>query len=469
LNLSGQRVAEQIVSKRHNWPRQPTTFIGRAAELSQVRTRLLDPACCLLTVLGPGGIGKTRLAVQAAGDLPAHFEQGVYFVPLQGVASGEFLVLAIAEAVNFTLSGSQPPLTQVLNYLGNKTMLLVLDNFEQLIGQDGRMILLEILAAVPTIKLLVTSREALNLQEEWLFTLQGLPVPDSTQPRPIDADGAVALFTARAQQVRPDFSAADEAAEVLRICRLIEGVPLAVELAASWTKTLNCGAIADEIARSLDFLVTRLHNLPDRHRSMAAVFDYSWQRLSETEQQVFQRLSVFRGGFRRDAAVQVAGASLGDLAALVDKSLLRREVDDRYQLHELLRQYAEAQLAAQPEAMHRTRQAHCAYYAEFLSQRSDAIESGDQRSTVAEITAELDNVRAAWQWAIEQVQVSAIQKLTHTFTVFCHYQSHYLEAANTFEQVRACLANPNSRPANNPGPGRSIGPVGLVSNPPGRI
>ncbi|MCB0170384.1 MAG: tetratricopeptide repeat protein, partial [Anaerolineae bacterium] len=213
-----------------------------------------------------------------------------------------------------------------------------------------------------------------------------------------------------------------------------------VELAASWTKTLSCPAIAAEIQRSLDFLVTPLRNVSDRHRSMAAVFDTSWQLLSENEQHVFKRLSVFRGGFQRAAAEQVAGATFATLATLVDKSLLRREANERYQIHELLRQYAQIRLEDQVEDVTQAHQAHCAFYAELLYQHTEAIEGGDQREVLLEIEAELENVRAAWQWAIIHARVEEIQKLTQTFTVFCYYQSRYLEAANTFDQARACLA-----------------------------
>ncbi|MCB0180454.1 MAG: AAA family ATPase, partial [Anaerolineae bacterium] len=312
-----------MVKQPHNLPRQPTSFIGRRTEITRLRERLTDPDCRLLTVVGPGGIGKTRLAIEAAAAVTPNFAHGVYFAPLQGIYSGDYLVSAIAEAVNFSLSGHLEPLAQVLNYLSDKMMLLLLDNFEQLVAQGGPAIVMELLAAAPQIKLMVTSREVINLREEWLYPVRGLPVPPTDQPDGSDADDAVQLFVARARQVQPDFSADDEREAVLQICRLVEGIPLAVELAASWTKTLSCPAIAAEIQRSLDFLVTPLRNVSDRHRSMAAVFDTSWQLLSENEQHVFKRLSVFRGGFQRAAAEPVAGATLATLAALVDKSLLR--------------------------------------------------------------------------------------------------------------------------------------------------
>jgi predicted ATPase/DNA-binding CsgD family transcriptional regulator len=432
-------MSHQPETKLHNLPRQASSFIGRETEIAQINKLLTDPACRLLTVTGAGGIGKTRLAIQAAATVSDDFDQGLYFVPLQGIDAGEFLVPAVAEAVHLPLSGQPEPLDQMLNYLSDKNMLLLLDNFEPLMEQGGPAILLEILTAAPAVKLLLTSRQALNLQEEWLYPLQGLPVPAMVQTDDSQPAGAVELFVARARQLRPNFSLADQPEAVLQICQLVEGMPLAVELAASWIKTLSCQAIAAEIHHSLSFLASPWRNVPDRHRSMAAVFDASWQLLTPTEQAVFQRLSVFRSGFQREAAEQVAGATVADLKALVDKSLLWRESGDRYHLHDLLRQYGQEKLQAAPESFRAAYQAHCRYYADFLDRRRVAIESGKQRQTIAEIDAELDNIRAARQWAADHQCLPEIQKSSHTFANFCHFQSRYLEGAKAFERDLASL------------------------------
>ncbi|MEM7342951.1 MAG: tetratricopeptide repeat protein [Chloroflexota bacterium] len=440
-------MTKPIESQRIYLPTPSTTFIGRTIELSQIAKLLSDSACRLLTIVGAGGMGKTRLAIQVAATLTDQYKQGVYFASLQGIYDREFLVSAIAEAIDFSLSGHQTPLDQILNYLSDKNSLLILDNFEQLIEQDGLTILTELLVAAPQLKVIVTSREVLNLQEEWLYSLQGLPVSETfKQGAASDLDDAIQLFFSRARQVRPEISLDDQLEAVQRICQLVEGIPLAIELAASWTKTLSCQAIATEIQQSLDFLVTPLRNIPERHQSMAAVFETSWQLLSDREQTIFKQLSVFRGGFQRDAAAHVAGATLPDLAGLVDKSLLRREANDRYQIHELLRQYSQDQLQVEAQMLQHTYQAHCDYYAEFLHQRADALEAGDQQGALFEIEAELENVRAAWRWAINNGQVVAIHKMTQAFMIFCYYQSRYLEAATTFAQARdALLAQPPSR------------------------
>ena len=216
-------------------------------------------------------------------------------------------------------------------------------------------------------------------------------------------------------------------------------MPLAIELAASWVKTLRCLDIATEIQRNLNFLATTLHNVPERQRSVRAVFDYSWQRLNEKERRVFKRLSVFRGGFRREAAERVAGASLITLTALADKSLLRWEPEGRYQMHELLRQYAAEQLVLSPEDVAQAYDAHCAFYADFLNKRLEDLRGGRQREAIAEIAAELENIRAAWQWAVELADVAAIEKAREALGLFFQFQGRYLEATRALEEAVECL------------------------------
>ena len=420
----------------HNLPPQPTSFIGREADVAEVLRLVANSDCRLLTLVGPGGIGKTRLAIQTTNTLRQKFAYEVYFVPLQTARSMEALISAVADALRIPLSGQETPRLQLLNYLRHKTLLLVLDNFEQLLGSESVFYLTDILETAPSIKLLTTSREVLNLQEEWLYRVQSLSYPDDTDDTfDITEYSAVQLFAERARRVRQDFSLAAEQASVTRICRLVEGVPLAIELAASWAKTMPCALIADEIERNLNFLTTSLRNVPEQHRSVQAVFDHSWSLLSREEQAVFKRLSIFRGGFRRDAAEQVTGASLHILSTLADKSLLRWERDGRYQIHELLRQYAEAQLQAAPEEPAEIHDLHCAYYSNFLASRRAGILAGRQREVVVELRADLDNLRAAWQWAVDRAKVPEIHKSVATLDLFFQMQSRYLEGANAFEKA----------------------------------
>lgn len=328
---------------KHNLPSPTTPFIGRQNEVADIIRRLEDPACRLLVLVGPGGIGKTRLAIQAGQTLlntppaEATFRHAIYFISLTAVSSPNDIVTAIAEAANFTFYGSASPKQQLLDYLRAKEILLLLDNFEHLLAPSeeknggGMDLIAEILAVAPAVKFLVTSREAINLQEAWFHPIAGLAFPELS-PAPsaqkestveeIETYDAVRLFAQSARRARVNFSLAAEQKSVIRICQLVEGMPLAIELAAAWLKVLPCVGIAQEIERSLDFLATSMHNMPARHRSMRAVFEQSWRLLSGAEQTVLQRLSAFRGSFRPEAANQVAGASLAVLAALVDKSLV---------------------------------------------------------------------------------------------------------------------------------------------------
>ena len=309
-------------------PRPLTPFIGRRKEVADIFERLTGPDCRLLTLLGPGGVGKTRLAIEVAYRWRER-GRGALFVDLQPVQSEELLVLAIADALDSSLATRDDPREALLRYLQDKTLLLVLDNFEHLVG--GAALLTEMLQAGPGLTLLVTSRVLLNLQEEWLYLAEGLSFPADGETSATELAGydAVQLFVARAQQVRPDFILEAEALPVARLCRLVEGLPLTLELAAVWTKTMSVAAVADRIQDDLSLLSTSLRNVPEKHRSMQVVFQRSWQLLSPEEQAVFQGLSIFQGGFDTAAAVEVTGASLPALAALTDHSLVRRQPDGR--------------------------------------------------------------------------------------------------------------------------------------------
>ncbi len=416
---------------------QATPLIGRKEELAHVAARLDDPACRLLTIIGPGGVGKTRLALEAMVRAEDAFADGVYFVDLQPVSPAEF-ASAIADALPLTLSGREPPLAQLRHYLRDKELLLLLDNFEHLLGQAT--FLSDLLSQTQSVKLLLTSRQALNLQQEWRYPLRGLSVPPDTGKDDIDRYGAVQLFLERARRVRPDFSLEGKQSDVIEICRLVEGLPLALELAASWTRALSCAEIAVEVQHNLDFLSSSLRNVPERHRSMQAAFAQSWQLLSGEERDVFKRLSVFRGGFEAQAARAVAGASLSVLSSLLDKSLLRREANGRYAMHELLRQYAGENLAHSSRGdVANVRSRHCTYYLAFLAERNAEISGGLQLEAAAEIAAEFDNVRAAWQWAVEQEMVTEIADAAFALYYFCQFGSRYRLGAQMFARAAELL------------------------------
>lgn len=325
----------------HNLPTYSTSFLGRDDELDEMIALLRDPNVRLVTIAGQGGMGKTRLSVEAARAILSDFPDGVFFVPLSTLDSPDEIVPAIARTLNLHLKAGDE-WEQVLRHLSGKTLLLILDNFERL--RDGAAVVDDLIHANRTVKLLVTSHSALNLSEEWIRHLEGIPYPTGEQVEDVEQYGAVQLCLDRVQRVRGDFSLAHNQACIVELCRLLYGMPLAIELAATWLKVMPCSEVVQEIRQNVDFLVTRQRDVDLRHQSIRAVFDYSWHLLTEEERRVFRRLSVFRGGFGRAAAEQVAGASIQILAELVDKSFLYENDAGMYEAHDLLRQYAEKQL-----------------------------------------------------------------------------------------------------------------------------
>ncbi|MFW5942904.1 MAG: ATP-binding protein [Chloroflexota bacterium] len=389
------------VSTPGRLPHSPVPLVGRETELAALNRLLHAPDSRLVTIVGPGGIGKTRLALAVAAGQSHRFPQGVAFVSLASLNSPQSIPLAIAEALGFAFSGPLDPQAQLLSHLAPQSLLLVLDNLEHLL--DGTGLLAEIVRQAPAVKLLVTSRERLNLAGEWVFDLQGLPVPPPGQVEETGSYSAVALFLQTARHVQASFSLpADEWPAVARICQLVEGMPLAIELAAAWVRVLSCAEIADEIEGSLDFLAGAMRDAPPRQRSLRAAFDHSWSLLAHDERRLLRRLSVFQGGFRRQAAECIAGATLPLLSALVNKSLLRRAGDGRYDLHEVIRQYALAHLIARGDEEVETRSRHSHFYLDLLGDREKALRSSELRRTLRELMGEIDNVRAAWAWGIEQ-------------------------------------------------------------------
>src|SRR5262249_31277866 len=431
----GEQLAPPTSSApRHNLPVPPSLLIGRESELAELRQLLAAPECRLLTLLGPGGVGKTRLALQAGLEHTGAFRDGVYFVALAPVNAPGMIVPAIADAPNLAFFGPTEPKEQLLNYLREKQLLLILDNLEQLLAGAG--LLGDILMWAPQVKLLVTSRERLKMQQEWVYELQGLICPTAEQTDSLEGYSAVALFLRCARRARTAFALTEaEQPYVSQICQLVEGMPLGIELAASWVRVLSCGEIAQEIRRSIDFLSTSLRDVPERHHSLRAVCDQSWSLLSNEERGVLRKLAVFRGGCGREAAETVAGASLRLLAALVDKSLLRRTSGGRYEMHELIRQYAAAQLQANPPEESMTRERFIQYYAAWLERLKDQLLSSKQPETLAEMSAEIDNLRLAWGWMAVHRQLAQIRQSLYSLALFHEISNRFREGEALFRQA----------------------------------
>jgi predicted ATPase/transcriptional regulator with XRE-family HTH domain len=388
-------------------PRLPgtlTPLVGRSHEIAQIGVLLQEPTCRLLTLSGPGGVGKTRLALEAAHRYGSGYVDGVVFISLAPVASASYIPAAIADALNLQFRGGEPVGRQVLAYLWGKHLLCVLDNIEHLLKDGAADWMVELLESTPGIKVLATSRERLNLRGEWVFDVHGLPVPElpetGFEPREEVQNSCLALFLQSARRIAPDyFPEPPDWKSIVRICQLVDGLPLGIELAAGWLRILSPAEIAGEIENSLDFLEATVRDLPERHRSLRAVFDHSWVLLSVQEQIILRRLAVFRGGFERDQARSVSNANLLELSNLLDKSLILRTSPSRYDLHELVRQYAGARLIESGERADIC-DAHLAAYLQLARDYSVDKPGNEPIVWRNRIDDEINNFRAALEWSL---------------------------------------------------------------------
>jgi predicted ATPase len=416
-------------------PTYTTPFVGRKSELAALSRLLLDdPNCRLLTLMGPGGMGKTRLALETASSAVGAFSHGVFFIPLTPVSTASGIVPAIAETIGLQFYDHAPLKQQLLEYLADKHMLLLLDNFEHLISSED--LIADLLSAAPTVKLLVTSRESLRLQEEWAYSVEGLSFPKEADNM-LEYD-ALNLFEQSARRASVRFPIEAKRTQIVKICQLVEGMPLALELAASWLKVTPIETVAEQLTQGFDVLSTRHHNMPERHQSMRVVLEQSWRLLNPEEQQVLPRLSVFRGGCNKEAAEAVAGASLGMLATFIEKSWLRMNEAGRYHLHELVRQFVAEKLDVGDKE--KTLERHSGYYLGFLNV-GDAERSGvKQRPMLDAISSERDNVQAAWRWAAEHGQSQKLNQAIASLFGFYTIRSYFQEGLELFEQTIQLLS-----------------------------
>jgi predicted ATPase/DNA-binding SARP family transcriptional activator/DNA-binding XRE family transcriptional regulator len=440
-HLSGRAQAAHL-------PTHLTPFIGREGELAALTADLQRPGRRLITLIGNGGMGKTRLAVEAARMCLHAYPDGVFFVSLAALRSAAAIAPTIAAAIGQDLH-SDDPSRAVVRFLSNKELLLILDNFEHLLEPEpalnergGAALVLDLLQCAPGVQLLVTSRERLNVRGEQLVPVPGLDYAVEQAGSP-----AAQLFVQAAQRVQPAFEL-DAAGldHVQHICQLLKGMPLGLELAAAWTETLPLHEIASEIEHSLDFLAADWRDAPERQRSLRAVFDWSWQLLDEGERQTLRRLSIFRGGFSRWAAEVVVGASLHMLASLMRKSLVGwgQDVDDsgRYDLHELLRQFAAEQM--EPTERTELEARHGAFYLGLVADREWQLLGVEAHEAVSELRCDLDNIRQAWSWAAAQAEIdqlaasaSAVRRLYYALGLLAEGERAFAVAA---ERMHSALS-----------------------------
>jgi predicted ATPase/DNA-binding SARP family transcriptional activator len=442
--ITGRELASQgVPAIPHNLPAPTTAFVGRESELKHVYELLRNPACRLLSVIGPGGVGKTRLALQAARLFVAQedssFGNGVFYLPLAAIGADGFLP-ALAGAFNLWLDDRQDLGQQIINHLSRKTTLLILDNFEHLVKEAGWLV--KLLESAAGVKVLITTREPLNLYEEWRFTLDGLELPDRLTDRLVEEFDAVRLFVQRARRVHLGFRIEEEREAVVRICRLLESLPLGIELAAVQVRTLSCAQIATEIQRNLDALMADQPDVPQRHHSLRAVFEHSWKLLNDEEQRSLAKLSVFQGGFRPEAAEAIAGASLRTLSSLLDKSFLQRSADGRYDLHEVTRQYTAEKLDAMQAESQPVSVAdkHTYYFSVLLSQLAPTGTSVSSPDLVRQVNEELNNIRAAWDRAVMQHTVDALERALNGLALYYDSQGWFEIGESDLHRAAESLA-----------------------------
>lgn len=432
-----------------------TPLIGRQSQLTQILSRLMDPHCRVLTLVGLSGVGKTRLAQEVVhiltngGFHKGAFPDGVWFVSLREALSADGAVGVVAATMGIVIHSNQTLQEQVLHYLRTKRALLVLDNLEHLPSAAGQ--IAAFLDTAPGIKLLVTSQEALNLWDEWLFPVKGLPVPTAAGAENDEWRNtpAMLLFAHSAQRRDPDFQINREAEDVARICRLVDGLPLALELAASWRPLLTCAQIAARIEVDLDFLATSATRIPERHRSIRAVLDQSWALLSPEEQRGLRCLGLFRGSFPPQAAQEIASVPLSLLRRLLERTLLQATAD-RYQLHDLVRRYAEQKLLDQPQEHAELLARHSDFFLHFIAQHQEELFLSNHKEPLAAVDREFEQILLAWEWAAGQGRFVQMDQAGESLFAFCLNRGRYREGRNCFTRLVEAMEGSHSAQGSDP-------------------
>jgi predicted ATPase/class 3 adenylate cyclase len=434
---------------RNNLPLQPTPLVGREKEVSEVCDLMRGGETRLLTLTGPGGTGKTRLALQAAADLLDVFSDGTFFVPLATVSEVELLLPAVAETLGVMEAEEQPLDETLKDYLSERRMLLVLDNFEQVLGAAPAV--MELLAAAPGIKVLATSRAPLGLYGEHEFPVPPLTLPDLRNPPPLERltqYEAVGLFVERARALKPDFKVTNESAPaVAEICVRLDGLPLAIELAAARIKLLPPRAMLHRLGSRLKLLTGGARDLPERQRTLRATIEWSFALLEEGEQLLFRRLAVFSGGRTLEAIEEICDAE-GDLpvdsfegvSSLFDKSLLRQEEgpneEPRFVMLETVHEFAREKLQGSGEAEEIKRR-HAEHFLTLAEEAYPKLRGPDQLQWLERLEAEHDNMRAALSWALGRKEAELALRLGGALSGFWSKRGYYGEGRRWLEGALA--------------------------------
>jgi predicted ATPase/DNA-binding SARP family transcriptional activator len=415
-----------------NLPSRLNSFVSREQEQASLLEMLDTAEVRLVTLVGMGGVGKSRLALEVArtAHQTRQFPDGVFVVFLEAIGSDSALVSELLRVLEVPLESEDAPHIRLTNWLQHRQVLLLLDNFEHLVTITA--VLDELLEACPGIKLLVTSRERLGSRAEWLLPLEGLPVPTSPHAEPWASQDAIALFEHRAKRLDPTFVLGDHYADVFEVCRLVLGFPLAIELAAALVRVMSPATLVGELKRDTDVLAAAHGTTDDRHRGLRAVFTHSWSLLRPTERTTLARLSVFRNGASRASVAEVCQVNLVPLVALVEKSLVQSDHAGRYQVHPLIAQYALEHLEAEPDEAEQVRVRHAEHYLGLLATATARLRSAESHQGVNEIAKEWENIRAGWNRALQSAKFAILEPV-QDIVMFFDSQGRVSEGLDLFE------------------------------------
>ena len=419
-------------------PETMTPFIGREGELEEIGRRLGDPHHRLITIMGPGGMGKTRLAIKVAEAYGSKFKDRSLFVSLAPIQTVNAAINAIATALGLSVElRDYDTYQQLLRELHLREMLLVLDNFEHLLDLVNHV--LEILETCPKISILTTSRERLNCHIEDVFYLEGLPVPSPIFDKNI-SNPAISLFEDRAKRVEKRFElSVDNYPHIVRICHLVAGMPLGIELAAAWVEDFNCRDISSSIAKNLDFLSVDFRDITERHRSLRAAFMHSWDLLSESEKESLANLSVFNGHFTFEYATKINAASVPTIKRLRHKSLIQKVGSNRFKMHVLIRQYAVEKLESSPEQKNHISTKHSQFFLKLLADQQWRLQQAEQEESLQLIELNHENIIFAWEWAIETLDFNLLNHSRDALMIF------YLKRNRLKEAILICQRGYNTQ------------------------
>ena len=411
-------------------------LVGRESDLRTALELVTDPACRVLTLTGPGGIGKTRLAREIAMRASQDFVHGACFVPLANIENADLMPAAIADALQLSLASTENPTTQLASFLQEKNLILVLDNFEQIV--DGARLLVGLVTRAPKVRAVVTSRRRLRVAGEHVLRLDALTVPVAGAA--LEASAAGSLFLQVAKRSDPRFSPDAETVQAIqRICHITAGIPLAIELAAASVGVLSASEIARTLEHTHDVITGARRDLPARHHSLHAAFESSWQLLDSEERKAFRRLSVFRGSFDAGSAEVVTGAEIELLARLVEVSLIRRPGHGEFALLEVLRQFAEDKLVANPAEAADVRRRHSRHFLGRLAELA-ALPEGPKRSPDLDLLAHrFADVRAAWLHATSESAHDELRRAADGFFSLLNSRGRSVEGSMLFGAAVAAM------------------------------